>query len=178
MGYMGFGFYGYEIMRRFLILTTLIMTVLSSCSILSNKQEVSMINSPKIEFDKIISALDNRDKQKLKSLFSQDSIAKTPNIDKEIDGLFEMYQGKFVSNSSFDSGGSMGNRENGKWISLFISPYIKELKTDKAVYELHFSSVPANYKFPEEVGLWRIILKLKDGDEVIEECVVGVGYGA
>ena len=173
MGYMGLEFYRYEIMRKIFVLMALMMSLLSGCSIMTDKQEISNVTAPKIMFDKIIKALDNKDHKTLKNLFSTRVLEKTPNIDKEIDDLFELYQGKFVSNSSFDSGAGTGEKRYGKWIYLNIGPHIKELKTDKAIYEMTFNSVPVHDEYPDDIGLSRILLKLKDGDKVIQTCMVG-----
>ena len=80
---------------------------------ISDEKDLNMINSPKIEFDKIIKALDDRDKERLKGLFSNKSLSRTMDIDVQIDKLFEFYQGKFVSNSSFDCGSSTGEKKMG-----------------------------------------------------------------
>ena len=166
-------------MRQILaIIMVLNVMLFKGCSKINNgnPQNVYSSTAPQIMFDKIISALDDNDSEQLKSLFSQNSIAKTPDIDAELTDLMTLYQGKFVSNSPFDTGAMTGASECGEWVYMVINPDIKEIKTDKAVYSLVFNSVPVKSDFPDDVGLWCIWLELKDGDKVIDECQVGVSY--
>lgn len=140
----------------------------------SDEVRVFKSTAPQIMFDKIITALDNGDKNVLKELFSRNALSKSPDIDEEIDELFELYQGKFVSNSHFNSGASTGHQQWGIWVYLFINPTIKELKTDKAIYTLRFYAVSANDEDPNDIGLCGIWLELKDGENTVDECKVGI----
>jgi len=138
-----------------------------------NEERISIVDAPKIMFDKIISALDNKDSDELISLFSQNALSKISNIDEQIEILFELYQGKFVSNSSFDSGAGSGYKNKQGWIYLEICPRIQEIKTDEAVYSLSYNSVAVDDEYPNNVGLWGVWLRLKNGDEIVDECQVG-----
>ena len=164
----------------------------------ANEKEVSVMTAPAIMFDKIVTALDARDAEAFKGLFSPNALknarlfedkedvtksflysismfdlpsasrndersngvlAKSeglcqtemlypdaprsrPEIDEQIKDLMEIYKGAFVSNSSFGSGGGSKNVEAGIITYLTISPHVKELKTDEAVYELSFFRWP------------------------------------
>ena len=158
------------------IIMILNVMLFRGCSETDNDKPEKVFSStaPQIMFDKIIPTLDNKNSEELKSLFSQKALAKTPNIDEQITALFDLYQGKFVSNSHFDSGASTGHSEWGLWVYLFINPTIRELVTDKAVYTLRFYAVSANDDDPNDVGLCGIWLELKDGDKVVKECKVGI----
>ena len=140
--------------------------------------ELNIITAPVIMFDKIITALDDRDSDALKSLFSKNALKRTPEIDEQIKELMEFYKGKFVSNNHFDSGASTGIRNEGVWVYLSIRPIIKELKTEEEVYELLFSSVPIDDENPNDVGLWRVWLSIKNDEKTVAEweCKTGVSY--
>ena len=158
-----------------LVFMFMIITLLCGCSGTDRPEPVYRSTAPKIMFDKIISAMDDRDSEKLKSLFSQNALEGTPNIDKQIEELMGMYKGKFVSNSHFNSGAGPGTSRNGVWVYLSINPIVDELVTDEAVYYLRFFSVAANEDNPNDVGLWGIWLKLKVEGQVIDECEVDGG---
>ena len=158
------------------IIMVLNIVLFKGCGKIDNDKPEMVYSStaPQIMFDKIIPALDDKDSEQLKNLFSQNVIAKTPEIDAQLTALMDLYQGKFVSNSSFGTGTMTGHSEWGLWVYLFINPTIRELVTDKAVYTLRFYAVSANDDDPNDVGLCGIWLELKDGDKVVKECKVGV----
>ena len=166
-------------MKQILVIVMILNIVLfKGCSRIGNdeSQLVYRSTAPQIMFDKIISALDSKDNEELKSLFSQNALEKTSNIDEQLISLMDLYQGNFVSNSHFDTGTSTGHQQDGIWVYMTIRPDIKELVTDKAIYSLRFTSVPANDEFPNDVGLWYIVLGLKDEGKVARECTVGSVY--
>jgi len=166
-------------LKRFFVVFTIFIYVFTSGCNLENsngKEQVFASTAPQIMFDKIISALDNKDEEELKSLFAVNALNKAQDIEQQSIDIMEFYKGKFISNSSFDTGSSSGAQKYGEWIYLFISPRIKELKTDEAVYLLSFNSVPVDNENPNDVGLWGIWLRVMDGDTIISECQVGVPY--
>lgn len=165
--------------RITIILIILVFIFINGCGREKNnnkKQQVYTSTAPKIMFDKIISALDNKDEEELKALFATNALDKTTQIDDQIADLMDFYKGKFVSNEPFDSGSGTGIQKNGDWIYLFITPRIKELKTNEAVYSLSFNSVPVDNENLNDVGLWGIWLRVMDGDTIISECQVGTPY--
>lgn len=69
--------------------------------------------------DKIFTALDNDDKKALKDLFAVNVIKSNPNIDSQIDALFEFYTGPKESDEGLHLGSSGSNNHGVKKISLF-----------------------------------------------------------
>jgi hypothetical protein len=63
-------------------------------------------------FDDIFTALDNKDKEGLKKLFAASVIKKNPNLDKQIDDLFNYYKGPKESDTLFDNGGPTSFEDN------------------------------------------------------------------
>lgn len=82
--------------------------------------------------DKVIGALDNRDAEELKKLFSVEARNSMSDIDKDIEYLMQLYQGKFVSKD-----GSVSEEENiNNGINQRIIRGHYTVKTDKDTYML------------------------------------------
>jgi len=178
---------GVILMRfSYILPVALIISMLSGCVDkiseglgLFNKEKtssVSILTAPQIMFDEIIYALDNKGREHLKSLFSQNALAQSPDIDKQIDEIFEFYKGKSVYDGGVDSGGGSSHIENGKYVYLFIIPSIRNFETDKAAYWLSFNVVVVDKDNPNDVGLWGIWLRSMSGNEIDYECHVGSIY--
>ena len=113
-------------MKRFFVVFTIFIYVFTSGCNLENsneKEQVFASTAPQIMFDKIISALDNKDEEELKSLFAVNALNKAQDIEQQSIDIMEFYKGKFISNSSFDTGSSSvpKNMESG-----FIYLYLQE----------------------------------------------------
>lgn len=162
-------------MKRFFVVFTIFIYVFTSGCNLENsngKEQVHKSTAPKIMFDEFISALDNKDSNALKKLFSKNAIVKTPQIDEQIIDLMDFYKGKFVSNEHFGSGSSSAEQHNGIYTYLTICPLLFEVKTDKEVYSLRFNSVAKNDSNTDDEGLWLLMLINENGDK----CQIGVWY--
>lgn len=82
--------------------------------------------------DKVIGALDNRDAEELKKLFSVEARNSMSDIDKDIEYLMQLYQGKSVSKD-----GSVSEEENiNNGINQRIIRGHYTVKTDKDTYML------------------------------------------
>ncbi|MCL2054084.1 MAG: DUF5104 domain-containing protein [Oscillospiraceae bacterium] len=146
---------------------------------------VSILTAPQMMFDEIIYALDNEDSEHLKSLFAPRALAQTPDIDEQIEDLMDLYKGKLAFNDTVGSGSASSHTHQGRYIYLYISPHISDLRTNRAFYSMQFSSVVVCDAYPEDVGLWNIKLELKDRGDVWQlrtqsrkdtVCRVGVSY--
>lgn len=73
-----------------LILVLFIMISASACSFKKHKLKVSNEE----EFNKIITAIENKDREGLKSLFSKYALNKIDNIDRKLDELIYTFPGK------------------------------------------------------------------------------------
>jgi hypothetical protein len=135
---------------------------------------VSIITAPKIMFDDIIYALDNKDKEHLKSLFAPNALTLSPNIDAQIDEIMDFYKGKSIYDGIVDDGRSSRHTINGKYVYLTMNPNISDFKTDRASYSLRFFAVCVDAEDSNQVGLW-IIRLFRDGDPN-KECKVGAEY--
>lgn len=88
--------------------------------------------------NQIFKCLNNDDVEALKSLFCQ-NVSKSHNLDGEIKGVFEFFEGEVVSYDDFNVGFSREKVEYGEQILLAIEPWITNIKTDSGkVYEMSF----------------------------------------
>lgn len=162
-------------MKRFFVVFTIFIYVFTSGCNLENsngKEQVFASTAPQIMFDKIISALDNKDEEELKSLFAVNALNKAQDIEQQSIDIMDFYKGKFVSNEHFGSGSSSAEQHNGIYTYLTICPLLFEVKTDKEVYSLRFNSVAKNDSNTDDEGLWLLMLINEDGDK----CQIGVWY--
>ena len=103
----------------------------------------------------IIEALNRKDKELLKSVFSEDALSKDPAIEEEIDYLFDLYEGDFIevtyrNHSSSDHWGEPGNT---KRILARCN-----IKTSKTIYELHYCLWAIQEQNPAKKGVYSIQL--------------------
>jgi len=161
--------------KTFFTLLAIVSIIFSSCNKdTENKSDYDIITYDKVVFEKMISALDNCDKEQLESLFSSKSLAKTLDIDQKIDDMMKLYKGNFISNNEFDYGTKSSSRENGKYVYYDVNAIVKGLKTTDFMYELNFGTTVVNNKDPKDVGLWRIWLKqIDENGHIIAECRIG-----
>lgn len=106
------------------------------------------------EFKLILQALDQRDKQAFKNLFSKESLEKIDGIDRKIDEFFEFYQG--VSVSSKDLGGSSEKQMGRDRYLTFDQPYA--VVTDQEAYRIVFSYTAYDEVDEDHVGLHSILI--------------------
>ncbi len=99
--------------------------------------------------------LNTRDRELLKSVFSEDALAKDTAIDEGIDYLFGLYEGDFIevterNHSSADHWGEPGRtKEISAWCNV---------ETSKATYELHFDLWAIQEQEPEKQGVYSVQL--------------------
>jgi len=155
--------------RKIAILLVVFGTILlSSCSLISgytssrlfsNDQEIA--NS---QMDKVLNAIQNKDKDALKAMFSKNAVDKAENFDKNIDELFEFYQGNVISyddRSALGSGETMNYGERQKRLD---STY--DVETTEGKYRFAIEDYIIDTANPENVGIYSLyIIKAEDTDE-------------
>ena len=65
--------------------------------------ELNSSNDEEIEdarFQKIVEALENKDKEGMKKMFSPNALKETEDIDGDIDYIMEFYKGKIISKNN------------------------------------------------------------------------------
>ncbi len=115
---------------------------------------ISNDNYARDEFKLILQALDQRDKEAFKSLFSKEALENIDGIDRKIDEFFEFYQGTSVS--SEDLGGSSEKRMGSGRYLTFDQPY--GVVTDQEAYRIVFSYTAYDETDENQVGLHSILI--------------------
>lgn len=137
--------------------------VLLSCS--SFRSELFTRDDEKIadtRFQKIIEALDNKDKEGLKKMFSPSALKEAKDIDGGIDYIIEFYKGKIESKEgSREGSGSNNHGEKTGGLKCFY-----RVTTDKDKYIIFFIDQLVDTKNPDNVGLYMLqIIKLSDREK-------------
>ncbi|MBQ5317879.1 MAG: DUF5104 domain-containing protein [Oscillospiraceae bacterium] len=153
-----------------LVLIFFCCTLLGGCNNRLNDEFKSPIhqetNNESNLVDNVINCFDEEDSEGLKKLFCQQTLEKTPDLDKQIESAMEFYEGKSVSH-----GAVIGNEgvtmDNGQVIRKDYNPQIPDLITDtEKKYYIVISSYVINTKYPEKVGVSKI--KILSEDAVVE----------
>jgi hypothetical protein len=137
----------------------------SSCSFKLDGQESRRM------FRVIISALENKDKDKLKKLLAPAlfDYVKSEDIDSQIDNAFEFFKGHVISYPYINGSSSSMSAENGKQTMLIIRPRVDDIKTSEGTYSVGFN---ARIVYSDDItteGLWHITIYKPDG----EYCEIG-----
>ena len=155
-------------MKKLLALLILVI-VFSSCSLggLELSKRGSLFRNDRLDanhtFEKVLNAIQNKDVDALKSLFSNESLKQIDDFDATAHDLFEYFQGDFISYD--DWGGAVAGdmvREGGKeWYT--IQPTY-DVKTSKQEYRFAFKEFTVNEFEPDKVGVWSIYVIKKEND--------------
>ena len=165
-------------MRKLIIclITILCMLFLSSCSMGGSR--VGMLNGGSDEkkaaakLEQVIEAIKIKDKDSLKSLFSQRALSEAVSFGDNIDGLFDFIQGE-VDSWEKSSGPSVSEESNYGHVKKEVNSYYY-VNTDKQKYFFLLQDYPVYTDHPDNVGLYLFLVvkaedreKIYDGDEKI-----------
>jgi hypothetical protein len=104
-------------------------------------------------FQEILDALNKKDHQALKNLFSPNAVKAAPNIDGYIESLMYLYKGKMISNSGGCYGGSGENDHGAK---TYEAQYKYQVTTNVDKYVVLFDDILIDTESPDNVGLKRL----------------------
>ena len=123
---------------------------------------------------KIIQALNSRDRDMLKSVFSKKALSKAVDIDEGINYIFDLYDGNFmeVTDRNHSSQEHLADSKKSKMISTYCT-----IKTSTDTYILS-CAIWANQEFdPSAVGVYTINLdKVNSIDYNNAYCIAGVAF--
>lgn len=141
----------------------LVSIIFSSC-----KSEVSklgkfyndneLVNS---KLEELLTAIQNKDQEKLRSLFAENVLSKVEDFDTSMKNLFNYYEGDYISYD--DCGGPLTDEaiEDGDKVKIIKPSY--EIKTSKRSYRMTFEFRAVDTKDSNNIGLWSIdIIKTED----------------
>ncbi len=100
--------------------------------------------------EKIAEALDNRDAEALKSLFSEAALKEAKDIDRQIADLMDFYQGKMTE--FYGIAGSDSHTKYGQEVEKEIAGHYV-LITDKEQYDIEYEYKPIDKYNADQKGL-------------------------
>ena len=140
----------------FVICLLFFTTILTSCELPKSDDEIV---SEMVE--KIISSLENEDREKFRSLFALSKVNELTNFDESITDIFKYYEGKFVSESH--PGSNCFQEKEGKfkaeWFKLSIDVATDNDEYRIATYWCTNYSTDSNF-----VGIWSLYIIRKAED--------------
>lgn len=155
-------------MSKKIILMILVFTSLllfSSCNIVGSGSEGEMIVSEEKQADarmeQIIAALKSKDKEALKSLFSNKALEEATSFEADADCLFELFQDNITSWER-DGWSSSESVEYGKKSSMIR--FAIDVETDKDMYRLFIIDYNTDTINPNNQGVFMLEL-IKDYGE-------------
>ncbi len=111
-------------------------------------------------FEQILTAIESKDKDSLKAMFSKQVLEESTNIDKDIDYLFNFFQGDIVSwekaSLSSHENRNYGEKEKEIWSSFYVD-------TTEQKYLAFIIEYAEDTTYPENVGVYTLrIIKAED----------------
>lgn len=156
-------------MRNFskiIIISALIMQFMTGCTplseILENENGSQNSSTSKIQskdsLSVIIEALDNKDRELLKSIFSEEAILHSGDMDEAIDYIFDMYKGKFVKRIDVNMSAQTINGQKASF-----SDRVAVIETTESCYQINWKQWGKNEMNPTYVGVYSF--KMREYDE-------------
>lgn len=153
-----------KILTLLLILLLIIISLLCSCSggglspIMFNDDD----KKADARFEQVFKALQNKDKDSLKAMFSKQAIDESKNFDDNMDALFAFLNGKVESWEAADLPGAENYSYQGHKYKKVDSYYYVTI--DQQKYFFLLLDWPVDTDHPDNVGLY-LLLVVKEEDE-------------
>jgi len=128
-----------------------------------------------IRFEKLLAALQNRDSEAIRALFSDKAISKAENFDQSARVLFEYFQGEYVSHKDCALSTMTGYNDDGSGRSYTEAFPGYEVTTSEHVYRFDIAEFTAYSPDRDMVGVWA--LYIYDADDVVNPEAWYVGHG-
>lgn len=160
--------------RKILILVVLLVSlVFSACSIggsemFSRFGRFFNVNSRELlnnTLEEALTSIQNKDKEKLKSLFAKNALNKIENLDDSIEELFSYYEGEYTSYDDWGAFHETGEIKYGNKITELRSTY--DIVTDKGNYRATMKMISVDTNDSDNIGVWSIyIIKAENDDDL------------
>ena len=109
----------------------------------------------------LLDAIENEDKESVKSLFSKNTTSNIQNFEASIDCLFEYFKGTAPAWNDQCPQVVDGENEEGNKKIIVTSSY--DIKTSEDSYRISFKACRMDTANPNDVGIWSLyIISLKD----------------
>ena len=141
----------------------LVSIIFSSCKSGTSRfgkfyNDNELVNS---KLEELLTAIQNKDREKIKSLFAKNILSKVEDFETSMKKLFDYYEGDYVSYD--DCGGPLTDEAivNGDKVKIIKPSY--EIETSKRSYRMTFELRTDDTKDSNNIGLWSIdIIKTED----------------
>lgn len=138
------------------LVITLLFTSCGGLGMFNNDKEVA-----NAQMDKILNAIQKKNRTELESMFSKKAIVEAENFDQSISDLFDYFQGDFISYN--DWGGPSGDETwdyGNKQKILYLS---YDVKTSNQEYRFAIQDFTVDTANKNNVGIWSLyIIKMED----------------
>jgi hypothetical protein len=138
-------------------------------------------SGPKVNqaIDTIVSALKAKDHKPLKALFSDFALKNDPNIDSEIDYLFNSIKGDIKSSQQSHVGSEDGSNEYGVKKSSYMS-FGSTIKTTENEYSIGLIDCTRDDTDKSKIGITKLVIieTSKDSDTITSEFLYNDGIAA
>ena len=146
---------------------------ISGCVFNSDERTISSIKDTARDVnERMLHAIEYKNADELKELFSEKLIKSDKNLDEEIAAAFDFFQGNIISKNAvmFDEEGAM---DDGVWTRYIVMPTNGNIKTDKGTeYTINSNHFVVYDSDPECVGLASILIIDNNGNK----CRIGDLY--
>lgn len=161
-----------NIKRLILFITIMALSLgLLSCSSVRSSMlrerlsELNASNDNKIadtRFQNIIEALEDKDKEGLKKIFSPNALEEAKDIYGSIDYILKFYKGNLISKDDGDGPVALDSKDDGERTSELQCMY--EVTTDEDKYIVFFIDQLVDTKNPDNIGLYMLQI-IKDSNK-------------
>ena len=135
---------------------------------LYNNNDHEVANS---KFEEVLSAIQNKDKEHLKSLFAKNALLKVENFDDCAEKLFDYYDGNYTSYDDWGAILSSGEIKYGNKITELCPTY--DIITDKGNYRATMKLISVDTNDSDNVGVWSIYFIKSENDDDLSRAYWG-----
>ncbi len=153
------------IKRGLVFLLIIVILSLCSCSLIGTRAQMLNKDNNEVRADarleQTIKAIENKDKNSLKMIFSKQALNEAQNIDGGMDYLFNLVQGNIESWEPVVRGATTDSIDHGSRIKKSSSWYY--VNTDNQKYLFFFLEYIIDSDHPDNVGVYMLqVIKAED----------------
>ena len=142
---------------------------MGSCSPIKDKfSKFLMTSDDRIQInllEQVLEAIENKDNDALKSLFSLEVLNKMENFQENANALFEFFEGEIISKKMSEGPTVFDNMESNNHRKKISSYFF--VQTDKQRYFILMDDVPTDTSSPNNVGLYLLLVVKAEYEEKI-----------
>ncbi len=139
--------------------------LLSSCTTTESSRNLG---------EEVLECFDTDDIDGLKELFCSATLARTKDIEEQIQDAFDFYEGKSITYGSITAPEERSIRK-GRVVKVNANPFILDIETDEGKkYDIKIYAYTINAEHPDFVGISEINVYIRDeNDDLVLEKEIG-----